>query len=388
MADSTINSGNVVTKFQKKVRREYVREGRYGPFIGNNQESVIQTNRDLKKVSIPLIAKLDGGGVRGSSQLSGSEQPLANFAQTLQPTYHRQGVLVDNEENEKANFDLFSEARPALMKWMMELKRDQINQGMMGIEASGTYLNYGGGVGTGSTGADAATGAQMDTWQSENTDRILYGAAKSNLTSGDHTTSLATIDTTNDKLDTDMLTLMKRMAADADPLIRPISITDDSEMYVFFVGKYGFRDLREDSAMQQANRDARPRDVSENPIFNGGDLIWDNIIIKEVKELDRFIDGAASTSDPYSGIWGSGAVGDDLSTAGDSGSRVGVGFLCGAQAVGFGIGRMAEFKRRKEDDYDHLNGVAVSAKHDIKKIFYNKKQHGMLTSFHSASVDS
>ena len=99
MASSSIDSGNVVTKFQKKVRREYVREGRYGPFIGNDQNSVIQTNRDLKKVSLPLVAKLSGGGVRGSTQLSGSEQPLANFAQTLQPTYHRQGVLVDNEEN-------------------------------------------------------------------------------------------------------------------------------------------------------------------------------------------------------------------------------------------------------------------------------------------------
>jgi len=52
------------------------------------------------------------------------------------------------------------------------------------------------------------------------------------------------------------------------------------------------------------------------------------------------------------------------------------------------MGRNAEFKRRKEDDYDFLNGVGVAMKHDIKKTFYNNKQHGMITSFHSAVVDS
>jgi hypothetical protein len=51
------------------------------------------------------------------------------------------------------------------------------------------------------------------------------------------------------------------------------------------------------------------------------------------------------------------------------------------------MGRNAEFKRKKEDDYDHLNGVAISMKHDIKKTFYNNKQHGMVTVFHSALAD-
>jgi len=383
--ESTIDSGNIVTKFMKKVRREYVRGGKFGPFIGNTENAMIQTNKDLKKVSIPLVGKLDGGGVRGSTALTGSEQALSNYATTLQPTYHRQGVLIDNEENEKAEFDLFSEARPALGNWMEELKRDQIIQALGAIEAGGTYYNYGGGESTGAVGSSAASAANMDTWNTNNGDRILYGAAKGNKTAGDHTTSLGTIDTTNDKLDPDMIALMKRMAADADPLIRPIRMDGEEPFYVFLVGKYGFRDLANDTVMIQANREARARGVS-NPLFAGGDLLWDNVLIKEIPDLDKFIDGTGS--DPYDGIWGAGAAGDSLATSGDTSSRVGVGFLCGAQAIGFGIGKMAEYKRRKEDDYGHLNGVAIAAKHDIKKIFYNGKQHGMLTCFHSASVDS
>lgn len=75
-------------------------------------------------------------------------------------------------------------------------------------------------------------------------------------------------------------------------------------------------------------------------------------------------------------------------TSGNGSTRVGVGFLCGAQAVCFGRGKNAQFARRKEDDYGHANGVAIVAKHDIKKTFYNGKQHGMITHFHSAAVDA
>lgn len=385
MASSSIAAANVATVFKKKVKREYVRSGRFGPYIGSDENKMIQVVKETKKCSLPLIAKLDGPGVRGSTQLSGSEDPLSNYAYLLQPTYHRNGVLIDNEENEKAEFDLFREGRPALMNWMMETKRDQMIQGFGAIEAGGTYYNYGGTAASGATGSTAASAANMDTWNANNQDRVLYGAAKSNNTSGDHTTSLATIDTTNDKMTTLMITLMKRMAQDCDPLIRPIMVKGDEPWYILWLGKYAFRDLSVDTTMTQANRDARARNL-DNPLFAGGDLVWQGVIIKELPDLDKFID--SSGSGLWDGVWGANATGDSLATGGDTSSRVSMGFFTGAQALGFGIGKMASFKRRKEDDYEHLNGVGISAKHDIKKTFYNNKQHGMLTTFHSASLDS
>ena len=384
MASSTVSSSNLVTRFKKKVRREYVRQGKFAKFIGMDANKIIQVVKETKKCSLPLIGKLSGPGVRGSSQLTGNEQALSNFATTLQPTYIRQGVLVDNEEREKSEFDLFQEAKPALMNWMMELKRDQIIQGFGAIEAGGTYYNYGGVEASGAKGSSAASAANMDTWVTNNTDRILYGAAKSNLTSGDHSTSLGTIDTTNDKMDRTMVELMKRMAQDADPLITPIMVKDDEPWYVLFLGKYAFRDLRTDLETLQSN--ALPRSQTDNPLWSGGDLVWDGVIIKEIPDIDKFIDNT-SGSGLWDGVWGANATGDSLLTGGASSSRVSVGFMCGAQAVGFGIGRTAGFKRRKEDDYEHQNGVAIAAKHDLKKTFYNNKQHGMLTTFHSAAAD-
>lgn len=385
MASSSIASANVVTRFLKKVKREYVRGGRFGPFIGADENKMIQVVKETKKTSLPLIAKVGGAGVRGSTQLSGSEQPLSNYAYLLQPTYLRQGVLIDNEEKEKSEFDLFSEARPALTNWMMETKRDQIIQAFGAIEAGGTYYNYGGTEASGATGSSAASAANMDTWNTNNTDRILYGSVKSNLTAGDHTTSLGTIDTTNDLMTPALIELMKRLAQDADPLIRPIMLKGDEPWYILWLGKYGFRDLRTNTAFQQAMREALPRS-KDNPLFAGGDLLYDGVVIKELPDLDKFID--SSGSGLWDGVWGANATGDSLATGGASSSRVGIGFFTGAQAIGFGIGRTASFKRRKEDDYEHLNGVGISAKHDIKKTFYNNKQHGMLTTFHSAALDT
>lgn len=385
MSTSSIASGNIVTKFKKKVRREYVRGGRFGPVIGADENKIIQVVNEKQKYSVPLIAKLSGAGVRGSTQLSGSEEALSNFAALTTPTFLRNGVLIDNEEREKSEFDLFKEGRPALMNWMMETKRDQIIQGFMAVEAGGTYYNYGGTEASGAKGSSAASGANLDTWDTNNGDRILYGSAKSNRTAGAVTTSLGTIDTTNDKMDAAMVELMKRMAQDADPLIRPIVVKEDEPWYILYLGKYGFRDLRSDATMAQANREARARNL-DNPLFAGGDLLWDGVIIKEVPDIDKFID--SSGTGLWDGVWGGNATGDNLATIGATTSRVGVGFFCGAQALGFGIGHRASFKKRKEDDYEHLAGVGITAKHDIKKLFYNSKQHGMLTSFHSASLDS
>jgi len=378
---STISSGNLTTRFQTKVKREYVRGGRFGPHTGNDTNSIIQVNTDLKKVSIPLIGKLSAAGVEGSTALGGSEEALDNFDFTMQPTYRRNGVLIDQEERELSEFDLFSEARPALMGWVMEKKRDEIIQAMGAVIAGTTYANYGGT--TGSTGAGAATAGNMDTWNTNNQDRILYGELVGNNSSGDHTASLATIDTTADKMDFELVKLLKRLAENADPLIRPVLLKGDEPWYVFYLGTFAFRDLQED--LETLHSNAQPR-ADSNPLWSGGDLMLDGVIVKKVPEIDSlFIDGSTG---PFGGVWGAGATGDGLDNGGAAASRVSVGFFCGAQAVGFGMGRLASFKRRKEDDYEHLNGVAVTMKHDIKKTFYNSVQHGIVTSFHSSAGDA
>ena len=46
-----------------------------------------------------------------------------------------------------------------------------------------------------------------------------------------------------------------------------------------------FRDFSQDSAVQQANRDARVRGVETNPLFTGGELVLDGVIVREIPEM-------------------------------------------------------------------------------------------------------
>jgi hypothetical protein len=127
----------------------------------------------------------------------------------------------------------------------------------------------------GNTIVTAATAANYNTWSAANQDRVLYGAATSNY-SATHATGLANVDSTNDKLTALTASLAKRMAKNADPHIRPFRVADGREYYVMFCGSRSFRDLKADTTMINANRDARAREsggMDDNPLFQDGETI-------------------------------------------------------------------------------------------------------------------
>lgn len=374
MANTSVNSSLVVTKFLSEFFREYVRESRFSAYTGTGNNNVITIKEEPggKKINIPLVTRLKGNGVSGSATLRGNGEAIGNYGLDLTPTYYRHAVEFDKEEMEKPAIDLMSTARPLLMDWAKELQRDQIIEAMGAIYNGTTYANYG------STAA-----AAFDTWVTNNSDRVLYGSAISNLTAGDHTTSLSNIDTTNDKLTASVVSLAKRMAQNADPHIRPIKTREDEEMFVMFCDQYAFRDLKTDSVITQAQREALARG-KDNPLFKGGDLLWDNVIIREIPEISVFIDGTTGSN----GVWGGNATADGLNDAGASSSRVGACFLCGQQAVSFGMSKRPRMIVDKLYDFEFQPGVAVEMKQDIQKSYFNNKQHGMVTVFVSAARDA
>lgn len=373
MANTTTNSDLQVTKYLSDFFQEYIRNSRFSRYTGTGNNNVITIKEGRQQISVPLVTRLTGGGVSGSTTLRGNGEAIGNYGLTLTPTYHRHAVEFDKEEMEKPNIDLMMAARPLLMDWAKELQRDHIIEGLGAIYDGTTYANLG----------DSAAAAN-DTWNTNNNDRILYGAAKSNNTSGDHTTSLGTIDTTADKLDTDIVSIAKRMAQQADPHIRPLKTTEDEEAFIMFCDPYAFRDLKSDSAMQQAQREGLQRGAKFQPLMTGGDLLWDNVIIREIPEIADFIDGTTGSN----GVWGGNATADGLNTAGDSSSRVGVCFLCGQQAVSYGLGQRPKTIVDRLYDFEFQPGVAVELKHDIDKSYFNNIQHGVVTVFVSAALDS
>jgi hypothetical protein len=359
VANTTTSSGNVATRFDSEFFREYVRNQRFSPFTGTEMNSlfVIKEERGSKKISIPLITKLSGDGKTGSATLRGSGEQVGNYSFELTPTYRRNAVEFDKEELEKPEFDMRSAARPLLMDWAMEKTRDDMIQALCAVQSSGTYYDW----------ADADATAR-NAWSVANSDRILYGTAKSNY-SGVVATDLAKVDTTNDTLDKGIIGIAKRMAQTASPAIRPWRPGPDSyEQFVMFVGSRAYRDLHSSLGTELQNAMERGR---TNPIWQPGDLMIDNVLVREIPEITTLLTDSA-----------------DFATANAGGGPVEPCFLCGAQAVGWALSQRPRTIVDDKWDYEFQPGVAVQMKHDIKKMFFNNKQHGVVTVFVAGAADA
>lgn len=354
MTTTTTSSDLVVTKFLSDFFKEFVRDNLFFPYMGTDSKMPICIKEDRQKVNIPLVAKLSGNGVTGNATLDGNEEFLAQYAYTLTPTYHRNAVRLNNEEREKPAIDLMRAAREMLMAWGIEKVRDDII-----VEALGSFYN----AGTIATVEDStsAINTAADAWLTNNSDRVLYGASTANVSAGDHSASLANVDTTNDKLTGDVVRLARKIARTANPVIRPIRTKNGIDTYVMFVGTQAFVHLKEDLETLHSNAGLRG---DANPLFMPGDLYWDNVIIREVPEISTLL--ADSTY---------------YATAGNSSSKVEPAFLCGAQAVGYGLGQKPQLVVDRDKDYNFQPGVAVELKHDIDKLVYNDLDHGVVSVF-------
>ena len=372
MADTTVDTTLQVEQWERRFFTEYVRNNRFRPYMGASPMAIIHMNERLtrepgQKVTIPLVTRLQGTGVSGNQRLKGNEEALGNYGHKIETTTIRNGVVVTEEEEKKSPFSLMQAARPQLMTWAMEDIRGANGAKRGIIDAMGSIST---GVGA-AAHYDDATEGQKDNFLDDNTDRFLFGAAKSNLTASDHSASLANIDNTADQLGAAIVSLAKRMAKTADPHIRPFRVAgqEDEEWYVMFCNSQSFRDAKEDSTILQANREAWTRG-RQNPIFTDGDLIYDGVIIREVPEIPTLVGVGAGSID------------------------VAPNYLCGAQAVGVGWA-MRSSVRTDVDDYGFANGVAVMEMRGVEKLLFQPGgtnstgiQHGQVTVYTAGVADA
>jgi hypothetical protein len=388
MATTTTPADLIEIRYRRQYWREYVRQSGFLPYMGGGNEgvkSIIHSAMELttsgKSLTIPLVSSLRGGGVRGNTRLSGAEEKLGKHTHSVAVQIARHGVEL-SEQDEHYDFSNAREAvRPLLQEWSRVLLRDRIIDALGTVAYSSTAAPQCATFFTPLNTAEnvAATSTQNNTWNAANSDRVLYGSAVANY-NATFATALANVDSSADKLTTSVISLLKERAkgtvtnarVNGTPAIRPVidEYSDNGrEYFVLFTGSRPFRDLKADSAMQQANRDARAREGSgmdKNPLFQDGDLIWDGVIIREIPEIPV--------------IAGAGAAGID----------VGPVFLCGAQSVCVAWGNMPEFRAKKEDDYGQFTGIGISEMAGANKIMRKDGEsstlvdNGMVTGFVSA----
>ncbi len=362
---------------------EYVRANPFAQYMGTAVSDMIQVREDLTtkngdRIVFPAIRRAKGAGVQGNQLLEGNEELMDLRSMELPITFFRHAIAVSEWDEQKSVVELLVAAKDLLTTWALEKMRFDIILALGNITGNGNV----------SVPFAAATAAQRDFWFANNIDRVLVGGSKGNSYSAGTTPSTvaAALAKINNTYSTDTtpggrisgrtVSLAKRMAKTASPRIRPITVKNSAngtaqEWFVLFLNSWQFRDFRDDPRVQDAQKLALERG-KDNPIFSGGDLIWDQVIVREVPEMAT--------------IPGAGAGGIDVAA----------GYMCGAQALGIAWG-MRYTPIRNVRDYGHTTGVGVKEMRGIDKLRFGRDpaddtgtpiDQGMLTLFNASVGDA
>ena len=364
MAQTSLTTNARVVRYQNSFYREFIRSNKFSKYIGTNENSPIQLVEDLQKargqdVYIYLVNKLGAtranGKIRtGYQTLKGNETPMSLRSNKLTINLSRFAVTIWESDKQFSAIDLV-EARDAVIKDDAKIDfRDRIitSLGSMSIDGN-THYAY----------ADADETTIKDVWVANNSDRILFGAAAAGYT--DHSADLLLLDTTADIVNEANLKLLKDKAKTANPIIRPIKVRDDEEWYVVFLPTKLFRQAQ--TALAQLNREAWVRASGENnPLFTGGDLICDGMVIKEIPEISAL-----------AGTPGSGGT-----------TSVAPAYLVGAQALGYAVALRSKVIE-DTDDYGEVNGAGIKMLDQVAKLYFGAgatdtttpKQNGVVTGY-------
>jgi hypothetical protein len=390
VALTSLGTNNELIKFQKEVRTDFLRASRFDPYMGDGSDTPIARIADLsadgKQINVPLVTQMTGNGA-GTGLLRGNEEQLANYGMPLWADWARNAINFNKQVEKNSSFNIESAVKTQLRNWGKRIVRDALVDGLLAIPTATIPGSYGSNAFVNGVVFSGATATQKNNWVTANSDRVVFGSQLSNY-STTFATAVANVDSTNDKLTADVVRLMKSVALGTGksgstytgkPIISPWMIPElDQEMFVLFVGRRTMRDLRKDSTMLQANRDARAREngtAMKNPIFTGGELIWEGVIIKEIPEItDRLV------------LAGVGAASIDVEPI----------FLCGANALAYVTGQLARPTTLEDADYQFITGLGIEAQFGTGKLAMSVPaaggtglvDFGMVTGFMSGVADA
>lgn len=360
MADTNVASGLTVQQWDDKYFREYLTENRFASEMGTDEASIIQVKEDLTKkagdsVTFALVNRLSQSAITGSSTLEGNEERMDTRSFRLYVDKRRNGVRVAEIDEQYSAISLREAAKAVLKDWSMKDTESLIIQAL----ASKNGTNFA-----------SASETIRDAWLTDNTDRCYFASGYSGT---DHSAGLAEQDTSNDKLTAADITAMKYKAlVTASPKIRPIRSAENGRHYfILYCDPRVFRDLKAESnsPIIAAQRES-VKEMENNRLFQGGDLLWDGVIIKEVHQMYDELGSAFAN------------LGDSSTT------EIGCAFLCGAQAIGAAYAKRWTSKE-ETFDYGDKKGVAIESIYGIKKMQFGSgttdtadlKDQGVITGY-------
>lgn len=349
--------------------KSYTRMSGFAPYMGRGTSSIIRVRSELRSeagstINIPLILELRGRGVEGSEVLEGNEEEMDNFGDQVRVNWLRNGVVVPKSTSFRTEIDLLNAARERLVIWSKNRLRDSVINAFQSVIKPGTVDADGSPLADTAILYAASTAAERNTYLVNNTDRMLFGSDIANGSSGVWATALGNVDTTADKMSAAVIDIAKSLAKRTTNNANGMAITPyqsdataGREWFVMFMDSFAFSQATRDPIIAQADRDARDRGVDSNPIFQGGDRIYNGVILREIPELN-----------PLPGV---GASGADVSRS----------FLCGAGALAVAFGQDPTPKTDRDRDYGFRPGVAIEELRGQKKMSFLGTNYGVVEVF-------
>lgn len=263
-------NGVTVKQWDSDCNKRYLRQMFWNRFMSQSMNSPIQSKADLTKnkgdaMTFNIASEIQGGVHTGSAKVAGNEGVM--YFAPFQVTVDNDNVSVRVENipmtQQRAAFDVLKEARDGLTRKRAQRTDDRITAAL----------------------SDVATGRVKG--------RYVYGAAPDTNYNATHATALATVDNTDDKLTTTIISTAKEYAKipqNATGKIRPMMVKDRDEEdgfqeWFLFVGHtYAIRDLvRLDAVWKQPMLLIPPMANKNVPIFTGSSFkgAWDGVLVHE-----------------------------------------------------------------------------------------------------------
>lgn len=264
------DNGLTQEQWDNKLFTEYLQELQWQHFMGKGPGAIIQVKEELTKedgdaITIGMRGRLVGGRVDGNATGIGNEGTLDFFNQRITIDNYRRLVRIQNVRmsNKRVGFNVLEQARMALQDEAAQDLNDDI--------------------------LDALT----DTTSGRVRGRYLYGAADSNW-DATHATALANVDSSNDRLTTDIIEIAKRKAVipvNALTKMRPMKVKTGKQVeqwFCFHGHTYCFRDLRKyDAAWTNAHLNIPPMGEAKSPIYSGSWFkgAWEGVLMYEYDQM-------------------------------------------------------------------------------------------------------
>ena len=361
MADTSVPTALQVEQWDDRFFTEYLHDGGFKPLMGTNENAVIQVKEQPgkgngDKVTIQLVNRLTNAAVTGTSTLEGNEEDLSQRSFSITVNKRRNAVRIPEMAEVQSAISLRDAGRAVLLDWAMEDTRDLV------IRALGS-LN-------GTPFVDR-TAAIADAWLVDNKDRTVFGAYATGGSAGgsDMAADLAQLDTTADLFTSARLDDRVYVAKTCTPKIRPMrDAGHGTRYYIAFAHPAAFQDLR--NSIDNEVLASTVVQMQASKLFEGGDIMWNGVIVKETDNLPIYENLGASGSTEVTPV-----------------------YLCGAQAIAAAYANRWRSKTEIFDDGDKY-GVAIDGIYGIEKITFgtgatdtdDRKDHGVVTGFFATTA--